>query len=359
MDSLRSEILAGAKTKLTLRYRKKRVYSTHYNPGILVLTIIICKTKTSRQASAVMRHRRVGAISSLLMVSLFVLFLNTAKAGITTSYGSPYCGICTLSVVIQGEINNSDLEVLKKAIAEAPKECVSVRISAKLDSSGGDIEAAMGIGHLFRKHEATVFALNRDSSCQSACIFLLAGAVNRLMICEDCLGIHRPYFANSQNWTERDMEMRYKNMIEQIRVYFRKMNIPEALADAMISVPPGQMEVLPLNKALQFMLMQRDPAHEELEISRNARVFGLTSLEWRKRDQTATKMCFEKALTRAAHDSSTFYDECYDEYTLNFSPEQSRYFREQRGRCAKSEISLERCLQCFGRAYRDAIRVVK
>ena len=111
------------------------------------------------------------------------------------------------------------------------------------------------------------------------------------MICEDCLGIHRPYFANSQNLTGRDMEIRYKNMIERIRSYFRKMNIPEALADAMISVPPGKIELLPYDKAQQFLLAQKDPAYEELEISRHARAYGLTSLEWRKRDQTATTMC--------------------------------------------------------------------
>ena len=96
MDSLRFEILAEAKTKLTQRYRKKPVYSTHYNPGILVLTILMFRTKTSRQVSVAMRHRRVGAISSLLIISLFVLFLNTANADITTSYGSISCGICTL-----------------------------------------------------------------------------------------------------------------------------------------------------------------------------------------------------------------------------------------------------------------------
>jgi ATP-dependent protease ClpP protease subunit len=315
------------------------------------------------------------------MVSLFVLFLNTGNADITTSYfGSVSCGICWLDVRIQGNINKSDLEALKKKIAEAPNRCNEVNIVATLDSLGGDIEAAMGIGQLFRKHEAQV----GSNRCYSACIYLVAGAVRR-WIMEGTLGIHRPYFYDSKNLTGRDMEMRYKNMLEQIRNYFRKMNIPEALADAMISVPPGEIEILTYDKAKQFLLTQTDPVHEELEIARASNPYGLTSSEWRKRSETADTMCkggqskfrpgmsLEEMLAEPPQglEQSKFkpgmsleemmapYVGCFDRYTLNLSPKQSRYFKEQRNKCEKEQRTREGCQQCAGRAYRDAMRIAK
>jgi hypothetical protein len=75
--------------------------------------------------------------------------------------------------------------------------------------------------------------------------------VIRFVSDESVLGIRRPYFYDSKNLTERDVGMHCKNLIETIRSYVRKMNIPGGLIDAMISVPADEIEVLTGEKAKQ------------------------------------------------------------------------------------------------------------
>jgi len=150
--------------------------------------------------SVVKRHRRVAAISSLMMVSLFLPLLNTANADITIDdfkFGS--CGICSVNVRIQGDIKKSDLETLKQRIADAPNRCNEVQIIAQLDSRGGDIEAAMGIGRLFRKHETQV-KIEVEGSCYSACIFLLAGAVERFAFMGNVMKLSKSWVCPYHSW---------------------------------------------------------------------------------------------------------------------------------------------------------------
>jgi hypothetical protein len=68
-----------------------------------------------------------------------------------------------------------------------------------LDSSGGNVAAAMELGRAFRQHNwNTVVGLDyplagqwRTASCASACVYLFAGGVHRYVFKDNVLGVHQ------------------------------------------------------------------------------------------------------------------------------------------------------------------------
>src|SRR3978361_752506 len=59
-----------------------------------------------------------------------------------------------------------------------------------INSRGGSVAAAIAIGRMFRRENAWIGV---NGVCFSACVFMLAGAVDRQTGKLDQVGIHRPY----------------------------------------------------------------------------------------------------------------------------------------------------------------------
>lgn len=90
----------------------------------------------------------------------------------------------------------------------------------KLDTPGGDVVAAMTIGRLLRKERAYV-QIDPDAVCLSACVLVLAGAVEREV--QGKIGIHRPYFEIPADPISTDnIKEAYQNMLQQMRIYLRE-----------------------------------------------------------------------------------------------------------------------------------------
>jgi hypothetical protein len=154
---------------------------------------------------------------------------------------------CTLVVQINGEINDATVGQLKDLIdktrrkAEASKSFFSF-LSAELNSPGGGVEAAMAIGRLVRKNEASVI-VNRGAICFSSCVLILAGGSFRSF--EGKIGIHRPYFAvPSGDVSAENVNAAYQGMLQGLRAYLREMNVVEGLADAMLRIDPENIRLL-------------------------------------------------------------------------------------------------------------------
>jgi len=63
-----------------------------------------------------------------------------------------------------------------------------------INSGGGSIDAAIAIGRLLRNERAS---LDVTGVCFSACVLVLAGAVERNVGDANKVGIHRPYFGTT------------------------------------------------------------------------------------------------------------------------------------------------------------------
>jgi hypothetical protein len=116
-----------------------------------------------------------------------------------------------LSIDIDGEIDARTVEIVSELFKQYHDREAKVETGAAkcdldrtdfsafgthygINSRGGDVAAAMAIGRMLRKENAW---LGVNGVCISACVLILAGAVDRQIGKSDAVGIHRPYFGTT------------------------------------------------------------------------------------------------------------------------------------------------------------------
>jgi hypothetical protein len=173
-------------------------------------------------------------------------------------------------------------------------------------TDGGDVETALKMGHIIRQKDLSVI-VPEVGYCRSACVFLLAGAVNRLVGGE--VAIHRPYFSKlAQGLTPQQVDSKYKTLVHLMSDYVQKMNVPQSLVDAMLVTPPGQMKILSSAEIARYMLDQTDPAYDERRTARIAAAYRLDSNEYRRRDAIADSQC--ETPTRSKESDEWWWSVC-------------------------------------------------
>jgi ATP-dependent protease ClpP protease subunit len=148
-----------------------------------------------------------------------------------------WCSAKDMEIV--GTIDSLTVEKFKHLIdsvheraARERKDLHLTHTSLGLNSPGGSVAAAMAIGRILRKERLEVI-VPFDGECYSACVLVFAGAVWRMNAGK--LGIHRPYLEVSrQEMSAENVRESYQRMLQEIRSYFREMNVSEQLADAML-----------------------------------------------------------------------------------------------------------------------------
>jgi hypothetical protein len=158
-------------------------------------------------------------------------------------------------------------------------------LSVHLDSHGGDAFAAMTIGRIARKFDALIF-IYPYSKCYSSCALIFIGGVSRINLGE--LGLHRPYIASEPQGREK-LEKSIPEMLSAIHDYVKEMRITDRFYELMVNTAPSELVLLTPQKTEQIVPI-RDPVWEEEGVSVDARKYGLTTTEMRKRDQR-TKTC--------------------------------------------------------------------
>jgi len=133
-----------------------------------------------------------------------------------------------------------------------------------LNSLGGDLLAAMKIGKALRNVRAWVW-VDKSAECASACVFILAGGVERNIVPGARVRIHRPYFESKSfaDLSLQDAQSLYSRQAELSKSYLRDMGMPDALFERMLRVP-SQKSVLLTTKDLETLSLDgKDPAYEE------------------------------------------------------------------------------------------------
>jgi ATP-dependent protease ClpP protease subunit len=154
---------------------------------------------------------------------------------------------CTLIVGIRGEITHTTVTQLNRIIDKTRRQAEADKVSfhfgaVELNSPGGSVNAAMAIGRIVRKEEAGAF-VNRGAVCLSSCVLILAGGSFRSF--EGKVGIHRPYLpVPSGDVSSQNVKAIYAQMLQDLRAYFREMNVADGLADAMLRTNPEKIRLL-------------------------------------------------------------------------------------------------------------------
>jgi ATP-dependent protease ClpP protease subunit len=236
----------------------------------------------------------------IVILFFFAISYPFAVAEVRRNKDWPFCGGggCSLGADVSGEINSSTLDELirldkeTRLKAEAERKPVTKPV-VFLDSPGGSVSAAIAIGRLLRK-ERFLAVIRPNAICFSACVLVLAGASSRGFDVRDGakIGIHRPYLEVTQQQVppERVTQL-YQRMLQDIRAYFREMNIAEQLADAMLRVEPENLRLLNENDLESYGLTRQDPIDREVEQLNAAQKLGITRTEYMRRMRLIDRTC--------------------------------------------------------------------
>ncbi len=158
-----------------------------------------------------------------------------------------------------------------------------------LESPGGDVATALRLGRLIRAKNATVFS----AGCSSACVLLYAAGVRRVGGFDDAaIGVHRIYFAQLESdLSQAQVQLRYSTALSDVRQFLSDMNVASGFLDVMQSIPPERMRLLTNSELEQFGLGKIDAVYEERTIANAAAALGVSSFEYRQRQEKARLRC--------------------------------------------------------------------
>ena len=172
----------------------------------------------------------------------------------------------------------------------------------RLNSGGGDLDAAIGIGRLVRKMSAQVI-VPLKGKCYSACVFIAAGGVHRSL--NEHIGIHRPYSTRTDNRDFSTVQAEFNRTAAIAKAYLQEMNVSTALYDAMVTVPPEKMRILSESELEEFGIGTTDPVQQEIDDAAAAQAYRLSKPEFLRRKAKAKTFCPSAGLLQA-------YEDCRD-----------------------------------------------
>jgi hypothetical protein len=109
---------------------------------------------------------------------------------------------------------------------------------------------------------------------------------------ESKVGIHRPYLEVPKEVVSPDkVRGILQKSLEDIRAYFREMNVSEQLADAMLRINPEDIRILTDVALRRYGLTPQDPTTKEIDDLKEAQARGLTREQYMRRKLLAQARC--------------------------------------------------------------------
>lgn len=241
-------------------------------------------------------------------------------------------------VSIAGEIKKGDLSKVKVASKKAILN--GSELEFILDSTGGDVDEAIAIGHFARDMLAGTFVYGttivlknseeayeiRDlggwsskfvaevepnaaiesefAKCYSACVLIFYGGTSKSVSSNidyrygfkggkhyPVIGLHRPYFdqAKFAALTQQEARDQYAKLEAKVRSYLHEMGTPEPVVERMFSSASHELDLVPTGEFARYF-QAKEPFLEEWIISKcgppgPAGALGTDELrEWQIRD---------------------------------------------------------------------------
>lgn len=220
------------------------------------------------------------------LILLFAFFVTSTVFNLNAAEITSAAGCAGVKCFrINGEITRSDVVTVRRILEDLGSRQTVI---FWIDSSGGDVLAAIDIGRLVRKARAQV-AIAEDDKCYSACVFVLAGAVQRIV--GGAVGIHRPYSTDMGRLDFPEAQRRYRDIDGKAREFLTEVNLPHSLFEAMVRIPPENIRILATEDLTAFGLNQADPVEQEMQDTLAAQKFGLTKREYLSLKPTVDKVC--------------------------------------------------------------------
>jgi ATP-dependent protease ClpP protease subunit len=233
----------------------------------------------------------------LVIASVFAVLCSSAAAQNTmsldemvrlgyTTRPESFCDKNICNIYLSGQITSELYTKIKTIIARRdPKKTVEVYV----DSPGGDLEAAIQLGRLFRDSAPVTAVVAPASICASACVMSLVGATNRVI--GGKVAIHRPYTVDAANRSYADLQSQFSSVDASARKYLADMNIASTFYDEMLRHPPESVRILGAAELKAYRISGWDYVYEESMQRRHAKHLGISRQTYLERLSLADKIC--------------------------------------------------------------------
>lgn len=254
------------------------------------------------------RLKKVGIAAHIwiLAVTILVGSSSPSSATITQIQDSTKCNDPCWEIT--GLITQSDLQELPHIVDSL--KGIKALPRFRLNSNGGDVEAAIEIGRLLRKIKASTLTWSKGG-CYSSCVFILAGAVQR----DGRLGvgIHRPYSTRTDKRDYQAIQNDQRRLAKLAKDYLTEVNVSPALYDAMMSIPPEKIKMLSESELDSYGLLKVDPVEQELRDAAAARKYGISKVEYMQRKAQVIITCGDEDRGFNSYAELDIYNKCEED----------------------------------------------
>lgn len=219
---------------------------------------------------------QLSAALAALALSVIAVLAGPAQAMQITVHGT----VSEPVVGMHGAIEIGDTEKLARQLAAIKKPLSAsghrvIGMTVVIESNGGNVSEALKLGRFLRANNAVIYA---DKTCGSSCIFVLAGGVVRGGRAR--LIIHRPFGVEI---SQQPLPGTMRKVEQELGAYLREMNMPGRLVDMIFSIAPEHAHELSASETAELRLNQMDIEYAEDLSTYNARVSGLSRVEYMRR----------------------------------------------------------------------------
>jgi hypothetical protein len=180
-------------------------------------------------------------------------------------------------ILFHGIIDQPSVSKLTELLSrwQLAQRSKKTRPIVKIESPGGDVDAALIAGRALRQAKATVFveySSPDQANCSSSCVFLVAGAVERYIL--GGLGIHN-FFIASNDQTYEQVATTRRRLETSIRNFLVEMNVSPLLYDRMVAIPPQSLRLLAEQELKDLGLGMTDPTFRDFRHGEEASRRGI------------------------------------------------------------------------------------
>lgn len=209
-----------------------------------------------------------------ILILAAVVFPCDSRAELEIDISDQWC-----IVHVTAEITLADAEELLRTDCSSPTIILN-------DSPGGDVYAGMKIGRWFREHQAMT-NVHKDAHCYSTCALLFIAGVDRIN--SGVIGLHRPYLAGPPQPADRIPAL-VSEVREEVNGYILEMGARPEFASTMLETVPESMRLY-YGDEIHELVAERDAVYDEIQVAEDARYYGVSTQEYRRRDQEAAGKC--------------------------------------------------------------------
>jgi hypothetical protein len=179
-------------------------------------------------------------------------------------------------------------------IAQRETDFESGGMFLTLDSTGGDVDAALQIGRIIRKNEG-IINVRENYKCYSSCALIYIAGVQRSNF--GVIGLHRPYLASAPQ-SRQSIERETPLMLQKLKGYVQEMGISDIFYQEMVNTEPSNMKLY-VGRDIEKIVPVLDPTYDEVMTSYLARNYGVDTKEMRLRQVDEEKCVIQFVQNRA------------------------------------------------------------